>query len=103
MEAADFFSLVRRVVGFSKYEAIADPLEAAVSQISSNPAFAQSRLLRRVLVALVTGGEFRRAEAAGLDAPTCRLVIALVDLRVTGVPGQQAWLDALTVAERVAD
>lgn len=98
LSAPEFFDLVRRVIGFRAQSPIPDPLNAAVEQISSNPAFAQSRLLHRILVALVCGGEFRRAEAAALDAPTCALVIALVDLRSTGSQGSQAWGDAVAAA-----
>lgn len=99
LTAPEFFSLVRRVIGFREQPPIPDPLSAAVSQIASNPAFAQSRLLNRILVALVSGGEFRRAEAAALDAPTCTLVIALLELRSTGAQSRQVWVDAVAAAD----
>lgn len=99
LSAPEFFSLVRRVIGFRAQSPIPDPLAAAVAQITSNPAFAQSRLLNRILSALVDGGEFRRAEAAALDAPTCALVLALVDLRSGGSQGRQNWVDAVAAAK----
>ena len=99
LTAPEFFSLVRCAIGFREQAPIPDPLNAAVSQISSNPAFAQSRLLKRILVALVSGGEFRRSEAAALDASTCKLVIALLELRSTGTRSRQVWVDAAAAAE----
>jgi len=95
LPAADFFLLVRRVVGFAVRAPIVEPLSVAVAQISANPEFSQSRLLKRILVALVHGGDFRRAEVAGLDAPTSRLVIALVDLRVAATVSHETWLAAV--------
>lgn len=94
LPALEFFQLVRRVVGFTAREPILEPLGVAVAQITSYPGLAQSLLLRRVLYALLQGGEFRRAEAAGLDVPTSRLVIALVDLRQAGTLAQEHWLHA---------
>lgn len=99
LTAPEFFSLVRHVIGFREQPPIPDPLRTVVSQISSNPAFAQSRLLKRILVALVNGGEFRRAEAAALDASTCALVIALLDLRNAGSQNRQAWADAMAAVD----
>jgi len=102
LAAPEFFSLVRRAIGFRAQPPIPDPLSTAVSQISSNPAFAQSRLLKRILVAIVSGGEFRRAEAAALDASSCALVIALLDLRNTGGQNRQLWVDAVAAADAAA-
>ena len=91
--------MLREVVGFREQPAIADPLQSAADQIRSNPTFAQSRLLLRILAAQMTGGEFRRAEAAALDAPTQALVIALLDLRRAGARSDQDWSNAIGAAE----
>lgn len=99
LTAEEFFDVLRRVVAFREQPHITDPLQHAVDQITNNPAFAQSRLLKRILVALVRGGEFRRAEAAMLDAGTQALVIALIDLHRAGTRLPQDWSRALDAAE----
>jgi hypothetical protein len=99
LTAVEFFETLRHVVGFREQPLIADPLQHAVDQIGTNPAFAQSRLLKRILVGLVTGGEFRRAEAATLDAATQSLVIALIDLHGAGTRPRQDWVRAIEAAE----
>jgi hypothetical protein len=97
--AAEFFVILRQVVGFREQAAILDPLQHAVDQIRNNPAFAQSRLLQRILVALVKGGDFRRAEATALDSSTHALVLALLDLRQTGTRSGEDWSNAIEAAE----
>jgi hypothetical protein len=99
LSAAEFFVMLRQVVGFREQPAIADPLQHAVDQISANPAFAQSQLLKRILVGLITGGDFRRAEATALDASTHALVISLLELRRRGAVSSQSWNDAIQAAE----
>ena len=97
--AAEFFVMLRQVVSFREQPAIGDPLKHAVDQIRVNPAFAQSQLLKRILVALVTGGDFRRAEATALDASTHALALSLLELRRTGARPNQSWSDAIEAAE----
>ncbi|MPZ45692.1 MAG: hypothetical protein GEV05_20330 [Betaproteobacteria bacterium] len=99
LSAAEFFVTLRQAVTFREQAAIQDPLQHAVDQIKANPAFAQSRLLKRILVALVTGGDFRRAEATALDASTHALVMALLELRRAGARSRQDWNDAIEAAE----
>lgn len=100
LSAAEFFAVLRQVVGFREQPAIADPLQHAVDQIRANPMFAQSRLLKRVLLALVRGGgEFRRAEAAALDASTHALVMALLELRRSGACSAQQWGRAIDAVD----
>ena len=99
LSAAEFFVTLEQVVSFREQPAIGDPLQHAVDQISANPAFAQSQLLKRILVALVTGGNFRRAEASALDASTHALVMSLLELRRTGARPSQSWSDAIEAAE----
>ena len=98
LTAAEFFDTLHRVVAFREQPHIADPLQHTVDQIVRDPAFAQSRLLKRILVALVRGGDFRRAEAAMLDAPTQALAIALIDLHRAGTRPAQDWNRAIDAA-----
>ena len=91
--------MLRQVVSFREQPGMADPLQHAVHQINANPAFAQSQLLKRILVALVSGGDFRRAEATALDASTHALVLALLELRKTGARSRQDWIDAADAAK----
>jgi len=98
MSAAEFFVLLRQAVRFREQPPFADPLQQAVDQINANPAFSQAQLLRRILVALVGGGDFRRAEATALDATTHALVMALLELRRTGVRTRKDWNDAIDAA-----
>lgn len=99
LPAAEFFVMLRQVVTFREQPGIADPLQHAVDQINANPAFSQSQLLKRILVALVAGGDFRRAEATALDASTHALVMSLLELRRTGARSPQAWNDAIEGTE----
>jgi hypothetical protein len=99
LSAAEFFVVLGQVVRFREQPAIGDPLQHAIDQIRANPAFAQSQLLKRILVALVTGGSFRRAEATALDASTHALVMSLLELHRTGARSSQSWSDAIEAAE----
>jgi hypothetical protein len=103
LTAAEFFETLSRVVAFREQPNVDDPLQTVVDQIASNPAFAQSRLLKRILIALVGGGEFRRAEAAMLDASTQALVLGLIDLRRAGTRSPEAWMRAIDAAEAATD
>lgn len=95
LTGAQFLHMIRHVVDFRGPAKLADPLKFAVEQIVADPAFSQSRLLRRILVALASGdGEFRRAEVGSLDAATLALVIALIDMRAAGTRPEQEWLRA---------
>ncbi len=100
LSAPQFFEMLRHVVGFRAQPAIADPLQGAVDQIANNPAFAQSRLLMRILVALPSQlGEFRRAEVTALDASTRSLVIALLDLHASAARSTTDWSRAIAAAQ----
>ena len=79
--------------------AIASALAEVVKSIELNPAFAQSRLLTRVLSALISqAGEFRRAEVFAFDSKTRALVIALMDAFAAGTPGREEWQRAVDSA-----
>ncbi len=74
-------------------------LADAVKTIELNPAFPQSRLLARVLTALISqAGEFRRADVFAFDSKTRALVIALMDAFAAGVPGREEWVRAIESA-----
>jgi hypothetical protein len=90
---------LRRVARFRPGYAIPTPLDAAVKKIESNPAFAQSRLLTRVLAALTyQEGEFRRAEIAAFDSETLAMVVALMDAQTAGTATREQWISAVDAA-----
>ena len=99
LSAAQFREALRDVVRFREQAAIADPLACAVQTIERNPAFSQSRLLTRILVALTyEQGEFRRAEIAALDAETYAMVITLMDAFGSATSPRAAWEQAVCAA-----
>ena len=103
LSGSEFLDGLRQVVGFRVYPDAEDPLGLIVERIVTQPAVAASRLLLRILVALVrSDGEFRRAELAALDAPTVAMVIRLMDLRSAGTRPDQDWTDAIAAAEAAA-
>ena len=94
-----FLEELRSVARFRRAPPVGDPLDAAVRRIEKNPAFAQSRLLTRILSALVhQQGEFRRAEVAMLDAETLDMVIALMDSSAAGTTSREEWACAVELA-----
>jgi hypothetical protein len=98
-----FLEELRRVPRDGRAQPIGDPLAAAVRRIENSPAFAQSRLLIRILAALTyQQGEFRRAEVAALDSETLAMVITLMDVRAAGTSPQKDWVHAVDAA-RVAE
>ena len=91
--------LARELAKVSRELAIEDPLVAAVTRIEQNPAFAQSRLLTRILAALTyQRGEFRRAEVAAFDSETLAMIIALMDVHAAGTSTQEDWVHAVDAA-----
>ena len=100
MSGSEFLDGLRQVLGFRTYSDAGDPLGLIVERIVKQPAVAESRLLLRILVALVHArGEFRRAELAALDAPTLAVVISLMDLRSAGTRPDRDWTEAVAAAE----
>jgi hypothetical protein len=94
-----FLEELRRVAHFRRDPSVGDPLDAAVRRIENNPAFAQSRLLTRILAALTyQQGEFRRAEVASLDSATLSMVIALMDMHAAGTSTREDWVRAADAA-----
>ena len=103
LSAIQFQEELRSVIRFRQQSPIGDPLAAAVDRIERNPAFAQSRLLTRILAALTyQQGEFRRAEVTALDAETFAMVIALMDAYAAGTSPRAEWEHAVKTA-RVAE
>jgi hypothetical protein len=84
--------------------AVPNVLAEVVKSIELNPAFAQSRLLARVLSALISQvGEFRRAEVFAFDSKTRAMVIELMDAFAAGIPGREEWqraVDSANAAQR---
>ena len=100
MSLTEFQDELRRVARFDVTEPLASPLTVAVQRIRDNPAFAQSRLLGRILHALAhQSGEFRRAEVSSFDAAHLRLVVALMNAARAGTHTQAEWLDAAAAAD----
>ena len=103
LSAAQFQEALRLVVRFREQLPLGDPLAAAVQRIERNPAFAQSRLLTRILVALTyQEGEFRRAELGALDAETYAMVLGLMDAFGSGTSARSAW-EAAVASARAAE
>jgi hypothetical protein len=91
-----FLEELRHVARFRSGPPIDDPLNAVVRKIEMNPAFAQSRLLARLLGALTCQeGEFRRAEVSAFDADTLLLALALMQARAAAAFKQEEWINAV--------
>ncbi len=103
LSGTQYQEALREAVRFRGEPPIGDPLAVALERIERNPAFSQSRLLTRLIVSLATGeGEFRRAEIAGLDAPTYALSITLMDAYRAGSTPRAEW-DRAVAAARAAE
>lgn len=101
LSPARFQEELRRAARFFRSRLpVGDPLEATVRKIELNPAFAQSRLLTRILTALTSQqGEFRRAEISALDADTLAMVITLMDVHAAGTSTREDWVRAADAAK----
>jgi hypothetical protein len=94
-----FLEELRLIARYRPALALADPLDAAVKKIEKNPAFAQSRLLTRILAALTyQQGEFRRAEVAAFDSDTLAMVIMLMNAQAAGTTTREEWVCAVELA-----
>jgi len=99
LSASDFPQALREALRFRPEPLLSDPLATALLRIERDPAFSQSRMLTRILVALTYGeGEFRRAEIAGLDGPTHALAIMLLDAYGAGRTPRAEWERAVATA-----
>jgi hypothetical protein len=96
MSLTEFEDELRRIARFEVGDPVADVLSDAVKKITLNPALSQSRLLARVLRALAhQRGEFRRAEMAGFDTPTLRMVIGLMNAARDRTHTPKEWMTAV--------
>ena len=103
MSAAQFQEELRRIARFDQRPPTENPLADAVKKVRDNPAFAQSRLLSRILTALTyERGEFRRAEASALDSATLAIVIALMNAARAGTTARDDWINAVTASDAAA-
>ena len=94
-----FADELRRALRFCPRAPAIDALGAIVRKIEQNPAFTQSRLLTRILAALTyQEGEFRRAEAAALDADSLAIAITLMDECAAGTCVREDWIRAVDAA-----
>jgi len=95
-----FLDIIRHATRFMPESAAkTSPLDRAADKIERDPAFAQSRVLSRVLAALVEGGgQFRRADAAVFDAETLKLIVDLVRTKAVGTLPPAAWAATLNRA-----
>lgn len=82
-------------------------LADVVKSIELNPAFPQSRLLARLLSALMSQvGEFRSADVFAFDTKTRAMVVALLNAFAAGVPGRDVWqraIDSADAAQRTSE
>lgn len=100
LSLARFEEELRRVARFRPRVPFVGPMDAAVKKIEANPAFAQSRLLTRILTALAhSEGEFRRAELSALDVGALDIVIALMDASAAGTSTREDWARAASAAQ----
>ena len=99
LSASEYQQALRDALRFRPEPVVGDPLAAALLRIERDPAFSQSRMLTRILVALTYGeGRFRSAEIAGLDAPTHALAITLMDAFGAGKTPRADWERAVATA-----
>jgi hypothetical protein len=99
LSIARFEEELRRGVQALAPMAFANPLSDVVQSIERNPAFPQSRLLTRLLSALMAqAGEFRSAEVFAFDTKTRALVVSLLDAFASGIPGRDEWQRAIDSA-----
>jgi len=99
LSTARFQEELRRVTRFRSHLPVGDPLAALVRRVEQNPAFTQSRLLTRILSALIyQEGEFRRAEIAAFDAETLAMVVTLMDAYADGSVTREESICALDAA-----
>ena len=90
---------LRRAGRFSPRPPTPAALAAVVHRIVQNPAYAESRLLTRILAALTyQEGEFRRAEAAVLDVNSLTMAVALMDEHAAGTSSREDWIRAVDTA-----
>lgn len=100
MSVARFEVELRRGVQSLAPMAYPNALADVVQSIKRDPALPQSRLLTRLLSALITQvGEFRSAEVFAFDTKMRAVVVALLNDFASGVPARDEWQRAFDSAD----
>ena len=95
-----FLEALRHITRFMTGPLMENPLDAAVQRIEANPAFAQHRLLTRLLAALPgQQGMFRTEEASVFDRDTLAVIVSLMHAHDTGASPPADWQRAINRAE----
>ncbi len=95
-----FQDALRHLTRFMTGTALENPLDVAAKRIESNPAFAQSRLLTRLLAAMsIQRGEFRLEEISVFDKDTLSVIVALLNTHDTGAATPADWQSAVNRAQ----
>lgn len=95
-----FIDALRHITRFMTGPLLEKPLDAAVQRIEANPAFAQYRLLTRLLAAMPgQQGEFRTAEASVFDRDTLAVIVSLIQAHDAGTAPPGEWQQAIDRAE----
>ena len=85
ISATQFQEEMRREARSHRLASVEDPLGKLVTKIEGGPAFAQSRLLTRILVALAhQQGTFRRADLTLLAMDSLGVVNSLLEAHAAG-------------------
>ncbi len=91
-----FQDALRHLTRFMRGPPLDNPLEIAAKSIETNPAFAQSRLLTRLLAAMASqSGEFRLAEISVFDRDTLTVIVALMNTHDAGSATAADWQRAV--------
>jgi thioesterase domain-containing protein len=97
---ARFLEALRHITRFMTGPLMENPLDAAVQRIEANPAFAQHRLLTRLLAALPgQQGMFRTEEASVFDRDTLAVIVSLMHAHDTGASPPADWQRAINRVE----
>ncbi len=93
---ARFMDALRHITRFMTGPLLEHPLDAAVQRIEANPAYAQHRLLARLLAAMPgQQGEFRTAEASVFDKDTLAVIVSLIHTHDAGTAPAADWQRAI--------
>jgi len=85
ISATQFHEEMQQVARWHRLPCVEDPLGKLVTEIEGSPAFAQSRLLTRILVALAQQqGAFRRADLTLLAMDSLGMINSLLEAHAAG-------------------
>lgn len=91
-----FQNALRHLTRFMIGPPLENPLDVAAKRIETNPAFAQSRLLTRLLAAMASrSGEMRFAEIPVFDRETLKVFVALMNSHDAGTSPPADWQRAV--------